>query len=86
MEEIKIRKIQEPSVKLYNPNGKLVEVMDNILSFLDVRLQISQKQISRYHIEYNEEIIGLSEYGRIERHLPGLFDQVNDLLDKILEG
>lgn len=57
MKEIKINNnIEEDHVPLYNPEGKLVGIIENELAFNDVRIQIMENKLRGYYIVYKGQV------------------------------
>ena len=82
---VKINDIKETTCTLIDPQGTVVGKIKSQLQLDDVRIQIKKQQISGYTIEWQEQIINISKYGRLDPWPFGFFDitdiQLNELLD-----
>lgn len=81
---VEIRKIQEPTVILFNPNNVIVGCIHSHLSFDDVRLQIAKQQLDGYSIEYQGQRIKIDRYGNLENWPNGLYDQDTDIIAELI--
>ena len=81
---VEIRKIQEPTVILFNPNNVIVGCIHSQISFDDVRLQIAKQQLEGYSIEYQGKRIKIDRYGNLENWPNGLYDQDTDILAELI--
>lgn len=82
--KIKIREIPEAKVELYSPDNELIGVIDNEVSFLDVRVQIHNQQLKGYYIVFNGIRCGIDRNGELDVYPEGLYDTRSDLLMKLL--
>lgn len=83
-EVIEIRNIKEPIVELYNPKGIFIGMITSELQFIDVRLQIAEKQLKGYYIVYNKQKIKISSDGQPEVWPKGLYDQTVEMISELL--
>lgn len=82
---VKINKIEDTSVELYSPDNKLIGTIDNILQFLDVRVQIMEQKLNNYYIKMGDEEYEIDNNGRIINIPEGLFDTMDKFLDKLIK-
>ena len=88
-----IRPIVEPPVRLYNPKGNLVGVIDNVLTYQDVLLQIMNHFYDKNKkdvIEPSGYYLVLSDGSRVDinkngshEHVDGLFDKTEEQLQEL---
>ena len=81
---IKINKIIEAKCELYDPNNNLIGIIDNNLTFTDVRCQINQQKISGYYVKWNDEILEIDSNGRMGYWPNGFYDEIDILCSKLL--
>lgn len=85
MEEIKINNnIQEDHVPLYNPEGKLIGIIENALAFNDVRIQIIENKLRGYYIMYKDQKCRIGTNGELDFWPDDLYTTYTDQLSKIL--
>lgn len=85
MEEIKINNnIQEDHVPLYNPEGKLIGIIENELAFNDVRIQIVENKLRGYYIMYKDRKCRIGTNGELDFWPDDLYTTYTDQLSKIL--
>ena len=88
-----IRPITEPPVRLYNPKGNLVGVVDSVLVYYDVLLQIMNyfydknrqdvSEPSGYYMIMNDgRRVDINKNGSHE-HVDGLFDKTDEQLHEL---
>jgi hypothetical protein len=83
---ITINKPKDIPVPLYTPEDDLVGLIEDVLSFNDVRLQIIKQNVKGYYVIINEQRVFLYPDGSLN-HLPkGLFDVFNNQVMDILEA
>lgn len=83
-----IKSVTEPPVRLYNPKGNLVGVIDNILVYYDVLLQIMHHFYEKNKqdvVEPSGYYIVMSDGRRIEINKNGSHEHVDGLFDKMDE-
>lgn len=80
---IKIKSISEPIVELYFKN-ELIGEIKSILSFCDVLVQIKEEGVYGYKVKYNGVMINIDKNGVLEEYPKGLYDQMTDLLIKLV--
>ena len=88
--KIIIRKINETTCTLYDPEDNCIGLIDNMLSFTDVRVQIKKASVSGYYIKWVAEDgvkfkIEILKSGRMAEYPNGLFDEWDNFLDEILD-
>lgn len=81
---VRINKIEDVSVELYSPDNKLIGTIENILQFLDVRVQIMEQKLDNYYIKIGNEEYEIDSNGRVINYPKGLFDTMDKFLDKLL--
>lgn len=69
---------------LYDPEGNLVGTLDNYFSFLDVRVQIKNRQVEGYTIQRNGTIAKIDKDGRLPFYPRDLFPKMDRDLDFLL--
>lgn len=85
MKEIKINNnIEEDHVPLYNPEGKLVGIIENELAFNDVRIQIMENKLRGYYIVYKGQVCRIDIYGELDIWPNDLYRTNVDQLSKLL--
>ena len=80
---IKINTIKETTAKLFL-DGDLIGTIDSCLSLYDVRVQIRESEAVGYYIEWQDEILYIDQYGKLDEWPRGFFDDYEILLDKLL--
>ena len=58
---IKINKIEEAKCELYDPSNNLVGIVDNNLTFTDIRCQICQQKLSGYYFKWGDKILPIEQ-------------------------
>lgn len=85
MKEIKINNnIEEDHVPLYNPEGKLVGIIENELAFNDVRIQIMENKLRGYYIVYKGQVCRIDIHGELDIWSNDLYRTNVDQLSKLL--
>lgn len=85
MEKIKINNnIEEDHVPLYNPEGKLVGIIENELAFNDVRIQIMKNKLRGYYIVYKGQVCRIDIHGELDIWPNDLYRTNVDQLSKLL--
>jgi len=69
-----LRDIQNPPVKIFNPDGALLCETNNDLIFNDIRIQIKDQQLSGYYLEFQGKKCGINRHGELDYWPQGLFD------------
>lgn len=70
---------------LYDPHGDLVDCIWNTLMFLDVRVQIREKQLTGYYLlDKDGYRIDIDQYGKYDWKLYKPFGQLDELLTRLL--
>ena len=57
---------------------------ENILQFLDVRVQIMEQKLHNYYIKIGNEEYEIDSNGRVINYPKGLFDTMDKSLDKLI--
>lgn len=70
---IQINKITPQTVEIYQPNNELLGIV-NYYEFLDLLVQIKNKQTQGYYIIFNSKKIRIDRNGTLEEYPEGLFD------------
>jgi hypothetical protein len=94
MGKIKIRKIEQSVCDLYDPEGKLIGVIDNELSLCDVRVQIAKAKASGYYIIWKVKRsnvwldirLDITPDGRLSEWPVGFMDKQDFFLEDLLEA
>lgn len=81
---IKAREIKDKTVTIYNPDGSVLCVTDNLLVFTDIRLQIKMHNASGYKVELDGKMHEIKPNGRINPYPAGLFDTYVRLTTRLL--
>ena len=80
---VKIKRITPQTVHLCNKNDNHLGTV-NQYEFLDVLVQIKEKQLSGYYIVYNKEKIRIDRNGTLEYYPAGLFDLLSYYYSKLI--
>ncbi|WP_291599148.1 hypothetical protein [Bacteroides sp.] len=72
--EIIVKEIKNPPVKIFTPDNSLLCETENDLIFNDIRIQIMDKKLSGYYIEFNGERTDIKPDGTLDVWPKGLFD------------
>lgn len=72
--EIIVRDIKNPPVKIFSPDNSLLCETENDLVFNDIRIQIMDKKLSGYYIEFNGERTDIKPDGTLDIWPKELFD------------
>lgn len=80
---VKIRSFQEPTVQLYYKE-ELIGEIKSALEFWDVMSQIKEENTYGYSIKYNGNMIKIDKYGTLEEYPDGLYDQLTNILLKLV--
>lgn len=83
MKEVKINNLKDSFTILYGPQGH-IGVIDNILDFYDVRVQIRENQLTGYYFGFDGEVIRIDKNGECESYPEGFFDKFSELAIKLL--
>ena len=70
---IKIKDLQNPPVKIYNPDGTLLCETNNELIFNDIRIQIKNQNLKGYYLIYEGNKCDIDNDGQLSRWPKGLF-------------
>lgn len=81
---IEITNYTYPKVKLYNNEGTLVATLQNKIEFLQARVQIKEKELRGYYIEFDNQEIRIDVNGSLENYPDGLYDEDLNLLMKLI--
>lgn len=81
---IEIIKIEESKCELYDSEDNLIGVIDNELTFNDVRAQIKEQQLEGYYIVYKGVRKDIDKDGRIAVWEEGFFDAFQKILFRLL--
>lgn len=76
--------IQNPTVKIFNPNGTLLCETNNELVFNDIRIQIKDQKLSGYYIEINDEKSKIENDGMLTDWPRDLFTILTTQLNYLL--
>lgn len=80
---ITIKNLQNPPVKIYNPDGTQLCETDNELIFNDIRIQIKDQKLSGYYLIFEGSKCEINNDGELAEWPKGLFtistDQLNYL-------
>jgi hypothetical protein len=80
---VKINTFKEIPVQLWH-GKEFIGVIENNLSFLDVRIQIKAENDSDYFIIFDGQKLSFDNYGQLMSRPKGLFDTFDNLCDRIL--
>lgn len=82
-----IKKIEPQTCELYDPQGNFVGIL-NEYEFHDVRVQIREQQLVGYYCKFlingKEIVFNIDKDGRSNDWCKGIFDTIEDSLDKLL--
>jgi hypothetical protein len=68
---------KEEPWNLYDPQGNFVGVLDNYFSFLDVRVQIKNRQVDGFYIERNGCVALIQKDGQMNPYPHDLFPMMD---------
>lgn len=78
-----IRNLQNPPVKIYNPDGTLLCETNNELIFNDIRIQIKNQRLNGYYLVFEDKKYEINSDGELMNWPKNLFsigtDQLNYL-------
>lgn len=83
MDKVVIRHFQEEPCTLYDNNDNKIGVIDNYLTFLDVKAQLLEKKLNGYYITFKGQRINLNE-GTCEPYVKDLFPLIKEKLIQVL--
>lgn len=91
---VQIRNIKDKSADLWRKSkdgsyetcegAEYVGEIKTILQFNDVRVQIKELKSSEYFLYFDGSIYDIDKDGRIPDYPNGLFDEVDNFLDKLI--
>lgn len=82
---IVIRDIQNPSVKIYNPDGTLLCDTNNELVFNDIRIQIKDQKLTGYYLIFEGNKCEINNDGELVKWPKGLFSIGTNQLNYLFE-
>lgn len=83
------KRITQPTVAIYDPNGELIGLCVNEIEFLDILSQIKDLKLEGYSVsmypENEKGRVPINKYGRcrISKEL-GIYNEHSELLRKIM--
>ena len=81
---VTINEIKENTCELYDPDSNWVGTIRSALSFNDVRLQISRRNLIGYYVMFGNEQIAIDKDGKADKWPRGFFDIWENQLFELL--
>ena len=81
---IKLKKLELETVEVFDPNGKSLGFA-NYFEFTDLRIQIKEQKLNGYFIVYDNNEHLILNNGKVVDYPNGLFNLIDEQLDKLLD-
>jgi predicted ATPase len=84
MDPIQIPEIKDSICHLYNPQGEYIGVITSELQLDNVRIQIAEKRLYGYYIEWYDKKITIDAKGNLSDWPHGFYSILTDQLSQLI--